>query len=445
MVPTCPEGGRFLYRLYDCVSYNLYPSTRCVRLRGEIPAGWGPPDRVFGCSEGEQVEHPNGPAAQRNGHRSDQGAFSFPGHHLPCHECSRLVELENEAAALQHQRVELERELEQLRPLRVLDVERMLTTEPPPVPWVAEPLLARGCVTLLAGREGQGKSMLALALSAAIGHGATVAGLRCLPGRALIVDAENGQREVHRRVHGLDVKRETLAYAEAVGFDLATDIEEITELVGANEPTVLVLDSLRSLAPGLDENDSRAAEAALRPVSRLAQERDIPVLLLHHAGKRGHEYRGSTAIGAAVEIGFTLSRHEDDPDRRRRRLTCWKCRPAPEPAARWLTLEATEGSVVIAEAEPFRPERQHRQDDRRERVRDALSETPQSVRAIADAADVSKTTADRILRALAEDGDATQTAVGWVSHVPDPLGDGTVEQSEPTLTRPSEPRPARQP
>ena len=54
--------------------------------------------------------------------------------------------------------------------LRVLDVEMMLATLPPPVPWVVEPILARGCVTIPAGREGRGKSMLALALAAGIGN-----------------------------------------------------------------------------------------------------------------------------------------------------------------------------------------------------------------------------------------------------------------------------------
>jgi hypothetical protein len=67
-------------------------------------------------------------------------------------------------------------------------------------------------------------------------------------------------------------------------------------------------------------------------VSRLAQERGIPVLLLHHAGKQAAEYRGSTAIGAAVEIGFTLARHDEDPEKRtRRKLACWKAgRPASQ-------------------------------------------------------------------------------------------------------------------
>jgi len=228
--------------------------------------------------------------------------------------------------------------------LRILDVAHMLATEPPPIPWVVQPLLVEACVTMLAGREGQGKSMLALALASAIGHGANVAGLDCQAGKVLYIDAENGEREAHRRVRGLGVKPGTLVYVEAVGFNLAANVDLIADLVDEHGPSVGVLDSLRSLAPGLDENDSRPAEAALRPVSRLAQDKGLPVLLLHHAGKQGVEYRGSTAIGAAVELGFTLSRREEDPDKRtRRRLACWKSRPAPEPETRWIALESRTG------------------------------------------------------------------------------------------------------
>jgi predicted ATP-dependent serine protease len=122
----------------------------------------------------------------------------------------------------------------------------MLATEPEPVPWTAEPILAEGCVTMLAGREGQGKSMLALAIGAAIGHGATVAGIECQLGKIPYIDAENGEREAHRRIHGLGVKSGTLEYVEAVGFDLATDIGLIAELVDEHRPTVLVLDSART-------------------------------------------------------------------------------------------------------------------------------------------------------------------------------------------------------
>lgn len=238
--------------------------------------------------------------------------------------------------------------------LRKLDVERMLTTEPEPVPWIAEPLLVRGAVTMLAGREGQGKSMLALALGAAIGHGAGVAGIACEAGRVLVVDAENGEREAHRRVRGLGVKRGTLAYVEAEGFNLGGDLGELAPMLAEQTPDLLVLDSFRSLAPGMDENDSGAVEAVLGPLRSLARRHGCAVLLLAHAGKAGYEYRGSTAIGAAVELGFTMSRDPADPDgRSRRKVSCWKCRVAPEPDTRWIALEARAGRVFVGEAEPF--------------------------------------------------------------------------------------------
>jgi hypothetical protein len=213
----------------------------------------------------------------------------------------------------------------------------------------------------------------------------------------LYVDAENGEREAHRRVRGLGVKPGTLIYAEAQGFNLAADIELVAEHVDEHKPAVLVLDSLRSLAPGLDENDSKQAEAAVRPVSRLAQTRGIPVLLLHHAGKNGVEYRGSTAIGAAVELGFTLSRHDEDPDKRtRRKLACWKSRPAPEPDVRWLSLEAAGGRILLGEADPYKPAPRRERDTYRETVLE-LREQGLSVREIAEKVAISKSSVQRIL------------------------------------------------
>lgn len=181
---------------------------------------------------------------------------------------------------------------------------------------------------------------------------------------------------------------------------------------------MLVLDSLRSLAPGLDENDSKPVEAALRPVSRLAQDVGLPVLMLHHAGKQGVEYRGSTAIGAAVELGFALSRRDDDPEKRtRRRLACWKSRPAPEPEPRWITLEARDGLIMLAEAEPFDASKPR--DALRGTVLGLLSGTPQSGRSIAAAAGrpPDDGTVKRVLADLAGEGEAEKRDDGWVRSV----------------------------
>jgi AAA domain/Helix-turn-helix domain of resolvase len=248
----------------------------------------------------------------------------------------------------------------------------------------------------------------------------------------LYVDAENGEREAHRRVRGLGVKAGTLIYAEAQGFNLAAHIALLADLVDEHKPSVLILDSLRSLAPGLDENDSKQAEAAVRPVSRLAQTHGIPVGLLHHAGKGGHEYRGSTAIGAAVELGFTLSRHDEDPDKRtRRQLACWKSRPAPEPEPRWLSLEAAGGRILIGEAEPFKPAPRRERDTYRDTVL-TLRAQGMSVREIAEKVAISKSSVQRVL----DDCPSVPDPLGgWDSGTPPESGSTTgIALSQPSGT-----------
>jgi Bifunctional DNA primase/polymerase, N-terminal/AAA domain/Primase C terminal 1 (PriCT-1) len=221
----------------------------------------------------------------------------------------------------------------------------MLTTPPPPVEWLVDDLLVRGQTTMLAGREGQGKSMLALAI--AVDNPDL---------RVVYIDAENGYSEIHRRVHGLGVAAGRLRYIEAERFHLGHDLVALSELLPASTD-VVVLDSFRALCPGLDENDSAQVDPVLQALARLVRERKIAVLVLHHAGKGGLEYRGSTALGAGVGLGFTMRRHDDDPERAtRREVVCWKCRVAPEPAKRWLSIELrVDGQLTVAEVEPYEP------------------------------------------------------------------------------------------
>jgi hypothetical protein len=52
---------------------------------------------------------------------------------------------------------------------------------------------------------------------------------------------------------------------------------------------------------------------------RVARALDTAVLLLHHDSKNGG-YRGSTAIGASVDLMWHLESAADDPEPDRRRL-----------------------------------------------------------------------------------------------------------------------------
>jgi len=243
--------------------------------------------------------------------------------------------------------------------LRRLDVARMVRENPPAVPWIIEGLVVRGALTIFNGREGEGKSLLAMALAAGVDHGENQAGMGCNAGRVLIVDAENGPWETHRRVHALGLPGTVEMFEPADGkrFDLRTDLGDLDRLLAEYKPDLLVLDSLRTIWGG-EENDSGEVAKVLDPLRNLVRKHQAGTLLLHHSGKATGSYRGSSAIGASAEIGFTLARDpRDEPgqpeaDPNRRSLTCWKCRPAPKPARTWLRLSVERGMVLIDETEP---------------------------------------------------------------------------------------------
>lgn len=246
------------------------------------------------------------------------------------------------------------------------DLRGMLTSEPEPVDWIAEGVVARGALTLVAGREKEGKSLLLMALAtcAATGGG-SLAGIEVAPARTLVIDAENGRAEIHRRVRSLGLHVEhadSMEVYEAAGHDLRHHLDEVDRLLTEHHPDLVILDSWRSLWGG-DENDSGEAARCLDPLRNLIRRHGAGAVLIHHM-KKGGGYRGSSAIGASVENVIELARHDEDPDRRRRRLRNPSCRFAQEADDRWLAINADRerGLLFVEEAEAFRPAAGARED-----------------------------------------------------------------------------------
>jgi len=197
----------------------------------------------------------------------------------------------------------------------------MLTTEPEPVDWLVGGVVARGYLSMLVGREKTGKSLLALAVSArCVEGGGRVAGIDCAPARVLYVDCENGSREIHRRVRALGITTsEGLVIYEGAGFNIASGLDELDQILTDAKPDLVWLDSWRSMWSG-DENSAQEASAVLDPLRDLLRRHNVGAGLLHHANKLG-QYRGSTAVGASVESIVEFSKADGDQDRRRRRCT----------------------------------------------------------------------------------------------------------------------------
>lgn len=208
-------------------------------------------------------------------------------------------------------------------------VERSAT--PVATDWIIQGMVARGCVTMLAGAAKAGKSILALQYAAA-------AAARF---QTVYVDAENGATVIQQRLAHLPVAPRVY---EARGFNLDDGIAQLETIILAG-CDFLVLDSWVSLWSG-SESSVRDVCRSLEAIRTLAQQFNIGVLLIHHTTKGSSTYRGSGAIAGSIEAVFTLTRGETPGARV---LACAAMRMAAEPAEMILTI-GSEGIFRQAEA-----------------------------------------------------------------------------------------------
>lgn len=178
-----------------------------------------------------------------------------------------------------------------------------------PVEWVCERLgLARsGRPNLLVAPAGAGKTMSAQALALAVASGGRLFGeFPCCHGSVLHIDLDQGQRATQRRYQrlaaglGLDLRALPLE-CSFFGLSLTRGDQVDTKAAQRLERSVrgvdlVIIDSLRALAPGIDENASEFG-AVLGVLASITNAVGTTWLVLHHSGKsETGAVRGSSAI-----------------------------------------------------------------------------------------------------------------------------------------------------
>jgi transcriptional regulator with XRE-family HTH domain len=247
--------------------------------------------------------------------------------------------------------------------------------EPTPIDWIAEGYVARGNVTMFAGEPGKGKSSLSQTLAVALATGRHEAAGMYLPcnvgrwpergQRVMILDAENVMvisdddvqaSLVQTRLQAYGITDECADMITAVGsagFCLDKDSAALDALLGdyAKEgmpQDVLILDSFTSLWSG-NENTVDSVNTVLYKLNRLAVKYNLAVILIHHTGKSGDSYRGSSAIAGAIAAVFTFAAVGDDDETAiptARVIRCVKMRIAPEPGPLFVF---TSGAGIVSE------------------------------------------------------------------------------------------------
>lgn len=216
----------------------------------------------------------------------------------------------------------------------------------PPRAWLAQRLLLRGDVTVLAATGAAGKSITQLTIAAHYAVGKDFGPYRLArqgtPIRTLMYNAEDDRLEQSRRLAAVchiynldynavraniafmdDSQQELLLVAKAQHI-LATNsaaLEYLKEAVLTDSIDLIMLDPLVNLHTA-SENDNSDMRYMIGVLRRLARDTNTAVFVAHHTGKGGKQdkgdadaIRGAGAIVNSARIAIMLSGATDE-DRR---------------------------------------------------------------------------------------------------------------------------------
>ena len=242
---------------------------------------------------------------------------------------------------------------------RIVDMAEAIRLGSEPLPYRFSPFAVDGFVTVLAGRRGESKSWLAQFACGAVHRDQDVLPFQHRSGRALYLDAESGLRLMGRRFVQAGMDQGAFVVADGSGLHLPGDIDQVGELVEHVGANLLILDTLRRLAPKMRENESDDVAPVMAALAGLSRQTDCAVVTIHHRSIKwgAADTRGSSAIEDQADIVFVLEKVEGDPEMAtRRRLRCTKMRVDREPGPLWLKFRKVAGFMTMSEAEPFERE-----------------------------------------------------------------------------------------
>lgn len=213
--------------------------------------------------------------------------------------------------------------------LRVRSLGALLDADLPPREPLLEGLLKTGESAMLWAAPGVGKTWASLSIAIAVAGGGTFLHWSApTPRRVLLVDGEMNLADLRERfvvllagAEGIDaeiVRQNVLIIARQdqdpdADFPDIADTEEgggqrfVFDLARQHGADLVILDNFATLAEVEDENDASAMNPVLSFLMRLKQG-SIAAILVHHSGKSGETYRGSSKLEATFEAVIGLKK-----------------------------------------------------------------------------------------------------------------------------------------
>lgn len=205
-----------------------------------------------------------------------------------------------------------------------LNLNELLAGPPPETDWLWNGWIAWEDISLIVGDPKTGKSLLALGLATTARTGGTFLNETVAQANVGIFDLENPLGEVHKRLRRVGLTHDNhhgITYLHTPNMNLSTTdgVAQLNATIDQHNLDLIIIDSFRRAAPGVDENDSAAISAFFAPLRRITAGKRRTIIVIHHARKRtggdqdtdpAQMTRGSGDFLAAIDSQLYLRRKE---------------------------------------------------------------------------------------------------------------------------------------
>ncbi|MEZ5958931.1 MAG: AAA family ATPase [Hyphomonadaceae bacterium] len=216
-----------------------------------------------------------------------------------------------------------------------------------PREWLIPGLLPRRGFGILFGPSGCGKSFLAIDLALAIATRGEFLDMPVKQGGVVYVAAEDAEGVAFRVAAWFKSSGSNMDVPFAIvsqSPDLWSGDGDVELLIAAiskevcvlrdkgADPALIILDTMRDVTPGMNENGSDEMAIAIRRFRRIAEEIGALVLVIHHTGKSGdgEDPRGSSALIGAADVALGAKIDTDSGGSVHRVIWVRKQRNAPD-------------------------------------------------------------------------------------------------------------------
>ena len=206
--------------------------------------------------------------------------------------------------------------------VKLLHFKNLMGTNFPPVEWKINELIPSEGITILSAPPASYKTWLLLQMALDIAQGKPFLDhFETTPGRVLIVDEENHQRIIQKRLKALGAPDDLPIYFLSQEEFVATQdhmMKGIIEICNEHSIDTVFIDSLVRINRS-DENVATKMAGVFRSLRTLCKS-GRSLVITHHERKDGasapsspqNRMRGSSDILAAVDCHLALSRGKDD-------------------------------------------------------------------------------------------------------------------------------------